>query len=189
MKTLLFTLLLGLTMTATAAEPVRVLLQTTMGDITLELDADKAPKSTANFAQYVKDKHYDGLVFHRVIEGFMIQGGGYDEQYAQRKTRASIENEAKNGLKNARGTIAMARTGEPHSASSQFYINHVDNASLDFPSFDGWGYAVFGKVTAGMDVVDKIAEVETGNARPFGRDVPVKPIIITKATLIEAPAK
>lgn len=186
MKTFLFTLLLGFTaMTATAAEPVRVLLQTTMGDITLELDAEKAPKSTANFVQYVKDKHYDGLVFHRVIEGFMIQGGGYDESYAQRKTRAPIENEAKNGLKNARGTIAMARTSDPHSASSQFYINHVDNASLDYPSFDGWGYAVFGKVVSGMDVVDKIAEVETGNARPFGRDVPVKQIVITKASLIE----
>jgi cyclophilin family peptidyl-prolyl cis-trans isomerase len=191
MKTFLFTLLLGLTtMTANAADPVRVLLQTTMGDITLELDPVKAPKSTANFVQYVKDKHYDGLVFHRVIEGFMIQGGGYDETYAQRKTRATIENEAKNGLKNARGTIAMARTGEPHSASSQFYINHVDNGSLDYPSFDGWGYAVFGKVVAGMDVVDKIATTPTAGGRPFGRDMPVTQVVITKATLVEAaPAK
>ena len=191
MKKLFTTLLLGLTMTtASAAQPVRVLMETSMGNITLELDADKAPKSTANFVQYVKDKHYDGLVFHRVIKNFMIQGGGYDQSYAQRKTRAPIENEAKNGLKNARGTIAMARTNDPHSASSQFYINHVDNASLDYPSFDGWGYAVFGKVVDGMDVVDRIAEVQTGAIRPFGRDVPVEQVVIKKATLVEAaPAK
>lgn len=168
-------------MTDTA--PVRVLLQTTQGDITLELDAQNAPLSTANFVQYVQDGHYDGLVFHRVIQGFMIQGGGYDSDYTQRDTRAPIENEAKNGLKNERGTIAMARTGDPHSASSQFYINHVDNGSLDYPSFDGWGYAVFGKVVDGLDVVDRIAETRTGSARPFGRDVPVEQIVITKATL------
>lgn len=187
MKKLLATILLGMTMTtASAAQPVRVLMETSMGNITLELDADKAPKSTANFVQYVKDKHYDGLVFHRVIRNFMIQGGGYDQSYAQRKTRAPIENEAKNGLKNARGTIAMARTNDPHSASSQFYINHVDNASLDYPSFDGWGYAVFGKVVDGMDVVDKIAEAPTAAIRPFGRDVPVEQIVIKTATLLEA---
>lgn len=188
-KKLILTCLLGMTMSlAEAKEPVRVLLETTMGNITLELDADKAPKSTANFVQYVKDKHYDGLVFHRVIQNFMIQGGGYDESYAQRKTRASIENEAKNGLKNARGTIAMARTGEPHSATSQFYINHVDNTSLDYPSFDGWGYAVFGKVVDGLDVVDKIAATPTAGGRPFGRDMPVTQVVITKATLVEAKA-
>ncbi len=189
MKKILLTCLLGLTMTiAEAKEPARVLLQTSMGNITLELDAEHAPKSTANFLQYVKDKHYDGLVFHRVIRGFMIQGGGYDSSYAQRKTRSPIENEAKNGLKNARGTIAMARTNDPHSASSQFYINHADNASLDFPSFDGWGYAVFGTVVEGMDVVDKIAEAPTGPGRPFGRDMPVTQVIIEKATVVDAKA-
>lgn len=187
MKNLL-SLFLGLTMTATAtaAAPVRVLMETSMGDITLELDAEKAPKTVANFVQYVKDKHYDGLVFHRVIENFMIQGGGYDQSYAQRRTRAPIENEAKNGLSNARGTIAMARTSDPHSASSQFFINHVDNDKLDYPSFDGWGYAVFGKVVDGMDVVDRIAATPTGPTPPFGRDVPVTPVVIERVTLIEA---
>ncbi|WP_352889459.1 peptidylprolyl isomerase [Sinimarinibacterium thermocellulolyticum] len=175
-------------MTAIAAEPVRVLMETSMGDITLELDAEKAPKSTANFVQYVKDRHYDGLVFHRVIEGFMIQGGGYDTHYAQRKTRAPIENEADNGLKNLRGTIAMARTSDPHSASAQFFINHRDNAFLDYPGQDGWGYAVFGKVVDGMDVVDKIAATPTGAIRPFGRDVPLEPVVIERVTLIDAAA-
>ncbi len=190
MKKILTTLILGLTMTtATAAEPVRVLMETSMGNITLELDADKAPKSTANFVRYVEDKHYDGLVFHRVIKGFMIQGGGYDATYDQRKTRAPIENEAKNGLKNARGTIAMARTGDPHSASSQFFINHSDNGFLDYPGQDGWGYAVFGKVVDGMDVVDKIAETPTGSARPFGRDVPVQQVVIQRASVVKPAAQ
>jgi cyclophilin family peptidyl-prolyl cis-trans isomerase len=174
---------------ATAAEPVKVLMETSAGNITLELDAEKAPKSVANFVQYVKDKHYDGLVFHRVIKNFMIQGGGYDESYAQRKTRAPIENEAKNGLSNARGSIAMARTGDPHSATAQFFINHVDNARLDYPSFDGWGYAVFGKVIDGMEVVDKIAETPTGSAPPFGRDVPTTPIIIKQVTVVASESK
>lgn len=171
---------------ASAAAPVRVLLETTMGNITLELDAAKAPKTVANFVQYVKGKHYDGLTFHRVISGFMIQGGGYDKDYNQRDTRASIDNEAKNGLKNVRGSIAMARTSDPHSASSQFFINHGNNDFLDYPGQDGWGYAVFGKVVEGMDVVDKIAAAPTGNIRPFGRDVPVTPILINHATLVEA---
>ena len=169
---------------ATAAAPVRVLMETSAGNITLELDADKAPKTVANFVQYVNDKHYDGVVFHRVISGFMIQGGGYDEKYAERKTRASIENEAKNGLRNARGSIAMARTSAPHSASSQFFINHKDNANLDYPSFDGWGYAVFGKVIEGIDVVDKIAATPTGAIPPFGRDVPRTQVVIRKATVV-----
>ncbi len=171
---------------ATAAEPIRVLLETSMGNITLELDAAKAPKTVDNFVQYVKAKHYDGLAFHRVIKGFMVQGGGYDESYNQRTTRKPIENEAKNGLKNVRGSIAMARTSDPHSASSQFFINHGNNDFLDYPGQDGWGYAVFGKVVEGMDVVDKIAESPTGNIRPFGRDAPVTPILIKHATLIEA---
>ncbi len=177
--------------TAAAAEPtpslpIRVLLETSLGNITLELDADKAPKTAANFVQYVNDKHYDGAVFHRVIKGFMIQGGGYDEKYAERKTRAPIENEAKNGLKNVRGSIAMARTSAPHSASSQFFINHKDNANLDYPGFDGWGYAVFGKVVEGMDVVDKIADTPTGATPPFGRDVPKAQVMIRKASVVPA---
>ena len=187
MKKLLLTLLLGLTMTlANAAEPVRVLLETSMGNITLELDAAKAPKTVENFLAYVNAKHYDGLTFHRVIKGFMIQGGGYDEKYDQRKTQKPIENEAKNGLKNIRGSVAMARTSDPHSASSQFFINHGNNDFLDYPGQDGWGYAVFGKVVEGMDVVDKIADSQTGNIRPFGRDVPMTPILIKHASLIEA---
>jgi cyclophilin family peptidyl-prolyl cis-trans isomerase len=186
MKKLLLTLLMGLNMTIANAAPVQVLMETTEGNIKLELDADKAPKSVANFVQYAKDGHYNGLVFHRVIKGFMIQGGGYDEKFDQRKTRASIENEAKNGLKNVRGSIAMARTSVPHSASSQFFINHGDNDFLDYPGQDGWGYAVFGKVTEGMDVVDRIANTRTGNTPPFGRDVPVSAIVINKVTVLEA---
>ena len=169
---------------AVADETVNVRLNTTAGTIELALDAKAAPKTTDNFVQYVKDGHYDGLVFHRVIKGFMVQGGGYDAKYAQRTTRKPIENEAKNGLKNTRGTIAMARTGDPHSASSQFFINHGDNGFLDYPGQDGWGYAVFGKVTSGMDVLDKIAEAPTGNTPPFGRDVPVTQVVITSAEVI-----
>jgi len=185
MKQLLLSLALGLTMSIANAAPVQVLLETSEGNIKLELDADKAPKSVANFVQYAKDGHYDGLVFHRVIKDFMIQGGGYDLEYNQRKTRAPIDNEAKNGLKNTRGTVAMARTSVPNSATSQFFINHGDNSFLDYPGQDGWGYAVFGKVTDGMDVVDKIAATRTGNLPPFGRDVPVTPIVIRKVTVVE----
>ena len=172
-------------MTTANAAPV-VLLQTSQGDIKIELDADKAPKSVENFVQYVKDKHYDGLVFHRVIQGFMIQGGGYDEKFGEKKTRAPIANEAKNGLKNVRGSIAMARTSDPNSATAQFFINHKDNAFLDYPGQDGWGYAVFGRVVEGMDVVDKIASTQTGRKGPFPSDVPVTPIVIKTATLVEA---
>ena len=164
-------------------KPVNITMETSLGTIKLELDAAKAPDTVANFVQYAKSGHFDGLVFHRVIKGFMIQGGGYDEKFSQRPTRAPIKNEAKNGLKNLRGTIAMARTGDPHSASSQFFINHKDNGFLDYPGQDGWGYCVFGKVTEGMDVVDKIAESPTGNAPPFGRDVPVKAIVIKSVTV------
>lgn len=163
--------------------PVSVLLQTSQGDITLELDAARAPLSVANFVDYVKSGHYDGLTFHRVIPGFMIQGGGHEApDYKERKTRTPIQNECNNGLKNARGTIAMARTNDPHSATSQFFINHADNAFLDGRAGQ-WGYAVFGKVTQGMDVVDKIAALPTGRARPFGQDVPVEPVVITKASV------
>ena len=150
----------------------------------VQLDAEKAPLTVENFTQYVKDGHYDGVVFHRVIQGFMIQGGGYDEKMKERSTRASIQNEAKNGLKNVRGSVAMARTSAPHSASAQFFINHADNAFLDYPGQDGWGYAVFGTVVEGLDVVDAIGATPTGNAPPFGRDVPKTAVVIKKATLL-----
>jgi peptidyl-prolyl cis-trans isomerase B (cyclophilin B) len=152
----------------------------------LELDAAHAPKSVENFLAYVRAGHYDGTVFHRVIAGFMIQGGGFDEKMAQRGTRPSIENEADNGLKNKRGTVAMARTNDPHSASAQFFVNTVDNGFLDHQSKDarGWGYAVFGRVVEGMDVVDAIAQVKTGNRGPF-QDVPLEPVVIRKASVVE----
>lgn len=179
--------LLGLTMPAQAAEPT-VVIATSLGNITVELNPALAPKSVANFLKYVEDKHYDGTVFHRVIKDFMIQGGGYTENLSQKPTRAPIVNEAKNGLKNVRGSIAMARTGDPDSATSQFFINTVNNSSLDYPKPDGYGYAVFGKVIAGMDVVDKIRAVQTGNVGPFS-DVPTKPVIITSIRLAPAAAK
>ncbi|NMG46859.1 peptidyl-prolyl cis-trans isomerase [Azoarcus communis] len=176
--------LAGFAASAFAANPM-VELRTNQGDIKVELYADKAPKSVANFTQYIKDGHYTGTVFHRVIDGFMIQGGGFDAQMQQKSTRPPIENEAKNGLKNVPGTLAMARTSDPHSASSQFFINLAPNTFLDYPSRDGWGYAVFGKVVSGMDVVEKIAKVRTGNAG-FHQNVPVEPIIIESARILEA---
>ena len=168
------------TLTAQAAAQ-SVLMKTSKGDITLELDADKAPKTVANFLDYVDAGFFNGTIFHRVIPGFMIQGGGFDADMQQKDTRDPVENEAKNGLKNLRGSIAMARTRDPHSATAQFFINHKDNDNLDYPSFDGWGYAVFGRVTAGMDVVDSIAAVPTGS-RGGHRDVPVEPVVIESVT-------
>ena len=142
---------------------MKAVLHTTYGDITIELDADKAPKTAANFAQYVRDGFYDGTIFHRVIPNFMIQGGGFDANMEQKPTRDPIENEAGNGLSNANGTVAMARTSDPHSASAQFFINVTDNTFLDKErAQDGWGYAVFGAVVEGMDVVNKIKAVATG---------------------------
>jgi cyclophilin family peptidyl-prolyl cis-trans isomerase len=187
MKNLIAVLSLSILSFAAQGAPVNVTMETSLGTIKLELYPDKAPETVANFVAYAKAKHYDGLVFHRVIKGFMIQGGGYDEKFDQRTTRSPIKNEAANGLKNTRGTIAMARTGEPHSATSQFFINHADSSFLDYPARDGWGYCVFGKVTAGMDVVDKIAETPTGPIAPFGRDVPVKAVVIKSVTVAEAP--
>jgi peptidyl-prolyl cis-trans isomerase A (cyclophilin A) len=160
----------------------KVRLQTSLGDVVLQLDALKAPKTVANFVQYVSDGHYSGTVFHRVISDFMIQGGGMTADMQPKPTRAPIELEARNGLKNDRGTVAMARTGNPNSATSQFFINVVDNAGLNAPSPDGHGYAVFGKVIAGMDVVDKIRSVPTGN-RGMQQNVPVTPVTILKASL------
>jgi cyclophilin family peptidyl-prolyl cis-trans isomerase len=155
-----------------------VVLNTTAGEITLELDAEKAPITVANFLKYVDDKFFDNLIFHRVISGFMIQGGGFDAQLRQKTTgvRAPIRNESHNGLRNVKGTIAMARTPDPNSATCQFFINHVDNASLD----DGAGYAVFGKVIDGMDVVEKIASGQTAT-RGGMANVPVDPVVITSA--------
>lgn len=159
-----------------------ITLKTNRGDIVLELDAEKAPKTTANFIQYVQDGHYDGTIFHRVINNFMIQGGGFAVGMKQKSTRAPIENEAKNGLSNLTGTIAMARTMDPHSASAQFFINVADNKFLDYPGQDGWGYCVFGKVTSGMDVVEQMKTVAT-TSRMGHQDVPVEDLIIEKATL------
>jgi peptidyl-prolyl cis-trans isomerase B (cyclophilin B) len=171
---------------AFAANPV-VELKTSVGAIRVELYTDKAPKSVGNFLQYVKDGFYDGLVFHRVIDGFMIQGGGHYPDLREKKgNHPPIENEAGNGLKNEIGTVAMARTSNPHSATAQFFINLADNAFLNYreASPAGFGYAVFGKVTQGMDVVTRIAHAPTGAGGPFRTDVPQQPIIIESITLI-----
>lgn len=162
-----------------------VLLKTNHGNITIKLDEEKAPLSSANFIEYVKSGHYNGTIFHRVIPNFMIQGGGMEPGMKQKSTRASIENEANNGLKNIKGSIAMARTSDPHSASSQFFINTVDNDFLNFsaPTPQGWGYAVFGNVTEGMDVVDAIRKVATGSSG-FHQDVPKEDVVILEATVI-----
>jgi peptidyl-prolyl cis-trans isomerase B (cyclophilin B) len=157
---------------------------TNHGDILIELNEEKAPVSCENFKQYVTDGYYDGTIFHRVIKGFMIQGGGFMPDMMQKATRDNIENEAKNGLSNKRGTLAMARTMEPHSASSQFFINLKDNDFLDYPGQDGWGYCVFGEVTEGMDVVDSIEQVTTGNTGGHG-DVPEEPVIVEKAEIVD----
>lgn len=161
----------------------QVELHTTHGVITLELDAEKAPKSTANFLAYVNSGHYDNTIFHRVIDNFMIQGGGFEPGMKQKPTGAEIENEAKNGLKNDQYTIAMARTSAPHSATAQFFINVRNNDFLNYPGQDGWGYAVFGKVVGGTDVVDKIKGVATGR-RGFHDDVPKDDVLITKAVAL-----
>lgn len=210
-------LLLPLSAQAQTSGISKVRISTSVGDIEAELYADKAPRTVANFLQYVKDKHYDGTVFHRVISSFMVQGGGYDTKYQQKPTRAPIEHEGRKalaaGLKNTTGTLAMARTGDPHSASSQFFINVVDNAFLDpTPIPDGdpvakfeyqgrvyenvarsqlvnapqlFGYTVFGKVTSGMDVVQKIRNTPTGAGGPFPSDVPKTPVLIQSVTLLK----
>jgi peptidyl-prolyl cis-trans isomerase B (cyclophilin B) len=161
----------------------RVRLVTTLGDIVLELDRSKAPKTVENFLAYVKEGFYEGTIFHRVIDGFMVQGGGFTQDFMKKPTHSPIENEANNGLKNERGTIAMARTGAPHSATAQFFINVVNNDFLNYrsPTPRGWGYAVFGKVIEGMDVVDKIRRTATGSGGPFRKDVPRTAIVIEKA--------
>jgi peptidyl-prolyl cis-trans isomerase B (cyclophilin B) len=188
---LLFFLLFGIVGSAaaqqgggTASHP-RVAFDTSKGKIVIELFEDKAPKTVANFLQYVKSGHFDGTIFHRVIPGFVIQGGGFTADMTQKPTKPPIQNEADNGLKNSRGTLSMARTSDPNSASSQFFINLKDNASLDHTgkSMQGWGYAVFGRVVEGMDVVDQIAQVRTGSKGGHS-DVPVEPIVVRKAQVL-----
>lgn len=167
-----------------AADNPKVALKTNMGEIVVELNQEKAPLSSSNFLQYVESGFYNRTIFHRVIDGFMIQGGGFGTNMMQKPTNAPIRNEAKNGLKNVAYTIAMARTGDPHSATAQFFINVRDNAALNYPSPDGWGYAVFGKVISGKDVVDKIKSVDTAE---FGmhQNVPVNPVVIESATVLK----
>ncbi len=187
MRYLLTTLLLLLSTASWAeATTTRVILETNKGNIVLELYPDKAPKSVANFLQYVQEGYYINTIFHRVIKGFMIQGGGFDPKYERKNTHPPIMNEADNGLKNDKGTIAMARTFDPHSASAQFFINVVDNDFLNFKSktSNGWGYAVFGKVVQGMDVVDTIRMIPTVPAGPFPRDVPRDAVVIKRAARV-----
>jgi len=164
----------------------RINVQTNKGNFVITLDAEKAPKSTANFLTYVKEGFFDGTVFHRVIDGFMIQGGGFEPGMKQKQTHAPIENEANNGLKNDKYTVAMARTSDPHSATAQFFVNVANNDFLNFssPTPNGWGYAVFGKVTDGTDVIDTIRGVQTGN-RGFHQNVPNEDVIIQKAEVVE----
>lgn len=172
----------GLSMSTTP----RVKLLTNKGEILIELDAAKAPKTVANFLTYVQEGFYDGTIFHRVINNFMVQGGGFDAGMKQKQTHAPIENEADNGLKNDRYTLAMARTADPHSATAQFFINVADNDFLNFtaPTPNGWGYAVFGKVVEGTDVVDAMKAVKTGN-KGFHQDVPTEDVVIEKATVVD----
>lgn len=165
----------------------RVLFKTSLGDFTIEVYPDKAPKSVENFLQYVRDRYYDGTVFHRVIDGFMVQGGGFTADLRQKPTRAPVANEANNGLSNLRGTVAMARTNDPNSATAQFFVNVVDNQRLDYVSAENgytWGYTVFGKIVEGMDVVDLIKATETGPGGPFPKDVPTTPVVIQSAEVL-----
>jgi cyclophilin family peptidyl-prolyl cis-trans isomerase len=171
---------------AAPATPARVKFETTAGAFVVELNPARAPLSSANFLQYVRDGHYDGTIFHRVVGNFVVQGGGYTADGTEKPTRPTIPNESGNGLSNRRGTVALARHDDPHSAAAQFYVNIIDNLSLD-PGPNRWGYAVTGRVVEGMDVLDKIASVATGSRAPFGDDVPMDPVVITKATVVPAP--
>jgi len=182
----LFALLFGLNAHAAQAPDPQVEIKTNFGTIVVELYPEKAPKSVENFLQYVRDGHYKGTIFHRVIPNFMIQGGGFTGDFAQKKTHAPIPIEANNGLRNDVGTLAMARTSDPNSATAQFFINHKNNDFLNHtaPNPQGWGYAVFGKVTKGMDVVNKIAAIPTGPRGPFPSDVPSQPVVIEDARIL-----
>jgi len=186
---LIFSVVVASTTFAQTVATPKVKINTSAGEIIIELYADKAPKTVTNFLQYVEDKHYDGTIFHRVIDNFMIQGGGYDQRYAEKKTRAPVMHEGREALseggpRNTLGTIAMARTNEPHSASAQFFINVKDNAFLD-PSASQFGYTVFGRVISGMDVVNRIKGLPTSNGGPFPSDVPRQQVVIQSATLFQ----
>ena len=186
-----FSLLLILSLSNAYAANPKVRMETSKGVVVIELFADKAPATVANFLRYTRDGKYDGTIFHRVIKGFMNQGGGFTAQYEKVDTYEPVNNEADNGLKNVRGTIAMARTGDPDSATNQFFINTVDNAFLDYSAktIRGWGYCVFGNVVEGMDVMDRIAQVKTGAGGPFGQDVPKTPVVIEKVSVIPETGK
>lgn len=164
-------------------EQTSVVIETNFGNFTIALDSERAPKSVENFLRYVDDGHYEGTIFHRVIDGFMVQGGGYDATFERKSTRDPVENEAHNGVKNKRGTVAMARTSEPNSATAQFFVNVADNAFLDHKSKEprDYGYAVFGTVTEGMDVIEKIKAVKTGASGPFQKDAPSENVVIRSA--------
>ncbi|MEN3354005.1 MAG: peptidyl-prolyl cis-trans isomerase [Betaproteobacteria bacterium] len=190
LKTLFTTLALVLSFTANAANP-QVEVRTNLGSFAIELYPENAPATVQNFLQYAKDGHYNGTIFHRVMPGFMIQGGGYTQQFQEKPTRAAIKNEAGNGLRNGVGMVSMARTADPHSATSQFFINVVENPSLDFRAAtqEGYGYTPFGRVVKGMDVVDRIAKVPTGQKSGHA-DVPLKPVVIERMRVVDpAPAK
>ena len=182
-----FALLLSFAAGAAAPNP-QVEVRTNMGTFTLELFPENAPNTVQNFLQYVKDGHYNGTIFHRVIPGFMVQGGGFTQSFEEKPTRGPIKNEAGNGLRNGYGMVSMARTADPHSATAQFFINVVDNPGLDFraPTREGYGYTPFGEVVKGMDVVQRIVKVPTGN-RPPHANVPLKPVVIERARVLEAP--
>ncbi|MGZ5094003.1 MAG: peptidylprolyl isomerase [Burkholderiales bacterium] len=187
LKTLFAAFALVVSFTAAAANP-QVEVRTNMGAFVLELYPENAPVTVQNFLQYVKEGHYNGTIFHRVIPGFMIQGGGYTRQFEEKPTRAAIKNEAGNGLRNGVGMVSMARTADPHSATAQFFINVAENPTLDFkaPTAEGYGYTPFGKVVKGMDVVERITKVPTAPGKPPHADVPVKPVIIERMRVIEA---
>lgn len=169
---------------STKGKQTMIKLHTNHGDITLQLDADKAPLTVANFIEYVNSGFFDGTIFHRVMDNFMIQGGGFEPGMKQKPTNAPVKNEAANGLKNEKYSIAMARTSDPHSATAQFFINVANNGFLDHPGQDGWGYCVFGKVVEGMEVVDAIGKVKTGNSG-FHQNVPKEDVVITKAEVVQ----
>lgn len=183
-----FTAFLGLSLAASIclAEAPQVRLSTNQGDMVIELEPDRAPVTVENFLKYVEDGFYAGTIFHRVIEGFMIQGGGFDETFRRKATRSAIPNEANNGIRNQRYTISMARTNSPHSATAQFFINTEDNRNLDHtePSARGWGYAVFGRVVEGQEIVDKISQMPTGPGGPFSRDAPREKVVINEVLLV-----
>lgn len=182
---LILCLLLPFTAAQSSDSHPMVTIQTNLGDIVVKLDREHAPKTVDNFLRYVQEGFYDNTIFHRIINGFMIQGGGFTPDFVKKETREPVKNEADNGLKNKPGTIAMARTGDPHSATAQFFINIADNKSLNHtrPTRNGWGYTVFGKVVDGADVVDKIRKTRTGSGGPFPTDVPVDQIVIKKISL------